>query len=86
MTTQTIPSEKKKGGFFANFKFPSAYTILFILIAFVALLTWIVPAGQYDRAMNEELGREVPVTGTYQAVEGNPQGVIDVLLAPIDGF
>lgn len=36
--------------------------------------------------MNEELGREVPVTGTYQAVEGNPQGVIDVLLAPIDGF
>ena len=47
MTTQTIPSETKKGGFFANFKFPSAYTILFILIAFVALLTWIVPAGQY---------------------------------------
>ncbi|NOI33750.1 YfcC family protein [Vibrio cyclitrophicus] len=86
MTTQTIPSETKKGGFFANFKFPSAYTILFILIAFVALLTWVVPAGQYNRAMNEELGREVPVTGTYQAVEGNPQGVIDVLLAPIDGF
>ena len=45
MTTQTIPSETKKGGFFANFKFPSAYTILFILIAFVALLTWVVPAG-----------------------------------------
>ena len=28
----------------------------------------------------------MPVTGTYQAVEGNPQGVIDVLLAPTDGF
>ncbi|MGF1731948.1 YfcC family protein [Photobacterium kasasachensis] len=85
MTTQTVNKEEK-GGFFANFKFPSAYTILFGLIALVALMTWIVPAGQYDRVMNEELGKEVPVTGTYKAVENNPQGVVDVLLAPIDGF
>ncbi|WP_261817951.1 YfcC family protein [Vibrio gallicus] len=85
MTTQTLP-EAKKNGFFANFKFPSAYTILFALIALVALMTWIIPAGQYNREMNEELGREVPVTGTYQAVDANPQGVVDVLLAPIDGF
>ncbi|PSW02657.1 YfcC family protein [Photobacterium lipolyticum] len=85
MTTQTVTKEEK-GGFFANFKFPSAYTILFALIAIVALLTWIVPAGQYDRVMNEELGKEVPVTGTYKAVESNPQGVVDILLAPIDGF
>jgi len=85
MTTQTVNKEEK-GGFFANFKFPSAYTILFALIAVVALLTWIVPAGQYDRVMNEDLGKEVPVTGTYHSVESNPQGVVDILLAPIDGF
>ncbi|MBC7001928.1 YfcC family protein [Photobacterium sp. BZF1] len=85
MTTETMKQEEK-GGFFANFKFPSAYTILFALIALVALMTWIVPAGQYDRVMNEDLGKEVPVTGTYHAVESNPQGVVDVLLAPIDGF
>ncbi|ELR64727.1 Arginine/ornithine antiporter ArcD [Photobacterium marinum] len=85
MTTQTANKEEK-GGFFANFKFPSAYTILFGLIAVVAMLTWIVPAGQYERVMNEDLGKEVPVTGTYHAVESNPQGVVDVLLAPIDGF
>ncbi|MGF1759109.1 YfcC family protein [Photobacterium sagamiensis] len=85
MTTQTV-TKKEKGGFFANFKFPSAYSILFALIALVALLTWIVPAGQYDRVMSEELGREVPVNGTYQSIDNNPQGVVDVLLAPIDGF
>ncbi|MCQ1060990.1 YfcC family protein [Photobacterium sp. DNB23_23_1] len=85
MTTETMKQEQKSG-FFANFKFPSAYTILFALIALVALMTWIVPAGQYDRVMNDDLGREVPVTGTYQSVESNPQGVVDVLLAPIDGF
>ncbi|EKO3592738.1 YfcC family protein [Vibrio metschnikovii] len=85
MTSQTLPADHKKG-FFANLKFPSAYTILFLLIAFVALLTWIVPAGQYERTMNAELGKEVPIAGTYAPTEGNPQGVIDVLLAPIDGF
>lgn len=85
MTSQTLPTDHKKG-FFANLKFPSAYTILFLLIAFVALLTWIVPAGQYERTINEELGKEVPIAGTYASTEGNPQGILDVLLAPIDGF
>ncbi|WP_250881219.1 hypothetical protein, partial [Escherichia coli] len=27
-----------------KFKFPTAYTILFVLIALVAAMTWIVPA------------------------------------------
>jgi len=30
-------------------KFPSAQTVLFIIAAFVALLTWLIPAGQFDR-------------------------------------
>lgn len=85
MTTRTEIKPQKKG-FFAQLKFPSAYTILFMLIAFVAALTWVVPAGQYDREMNAELGKEVPITGTYKPVASNPQGIVDVLLAPIDGF
>ena len=66
--------------------FPTAYTILFGLIVIVATLTWIIPAGQYDRAMNEEVGREIAVPGTYQTVEANPQGFVDVMLAPVAGF
>jgi len=68
------------------FSFPTAFTILFGLIAFVALLTWIVPPGQYDRVMNEELGKEVPVAGTYHEVEANPQRLRNILLAPIAGL
>ena len=45
-------------------KFPNAFTILFALIVVVAALTWIIPAGQYERTMNETLGREAPVPGT----------------------
>lgn len=67
-------------------KFPSAYTILFGLIVVVAVATWFVPAGEYDRALNEALGKDVPIPGTYQQVEPNPQGVFDVVLAPIAGF
>lgn len=67
-------------------RFPSAYTILFLLIVLVAVLTWIIPAGQYDRVMNEEVGREVAVAGTYQQVDPNPQGFVAVMLAPIAGF
>ncbi|ELY4627118.1 YfcC family protein [Cronobacter sakazakii] len=69
-----------------RFKFPSAYTILFVLIALVAALTWVVPAGKYQMAMNVTLGKEVPVAGTYAPVEAHPQGITAILLAPVDGL
>lgn len=67
-------------------RFPTAYTILFALIILMAVLTWVLPAGQYQRAANEALGKDAPVPGTYQVVEPAQQGVFDVLLAPITGF
>ncbi len=69
-----------------RFSFPSAYTILFALIVIIAALTWVIPAGQYERVASEALGKELPVAGTYAATEANPQGVFDVILAPIAGF
>jgi uncharacterized ion transporter superfamily protein YfcC len=65
-----------------GFALPSAYTILFILIVIVAILTWIIPAGSYDVDADGE-----PVPGTYHAVEANPQRiVVDSLMAPINGL
>ena len=83
--TDTSMDKKPEGGGLAA-RFPTAYSILFLLIIAVAALTWIIPAGQYDRAMNEEVGREIAVPGTYQTVEANPQGFVDVMLAPVAGF
>jgi len=68
------------------FEFPTAYSILFALIALLAIATWVVPAGQYQRVESTELGREIAVAGSYHAVEANPQGVFDVLMAPVAGF
>lgn len=67
-------------------RFPTAYTILFALTVLMAVLTWVLPAGQYQRAANEALGKDAPVPGTYQLVEAVPQGALDVLMAPINGF
>jgi len=69
-----------------KFQFPSAFTILFGLIILVAALTHVVPAGQYETAYSEALGRDVPVAGTYRQIEPNPQGLFDVILAPVAGL
>lgn len=69
-----------------KFSFPSAYTILLVLIALVAALTWIIPAGQYRMEMNTVLHKEVPVAGTWQPTAPQPQGLVSIVLAPGDGF
>ena len=69
-----------------RFRFPSAYTILLALIIIIAGLTWVIPAGQYERVASEALGKDLPVAGTYALTEANPQGFFDVILAPIAGF
>ncbi len=63
-----------------NFRMPTAYTILLLLLVLVAAAPWIIPAGSYDRA------GETPVAGTYHAVAQQPQGVGDVILASFQGF
>ena len=62
----------------------NTFAIILSIIVLVTALTWIVPSGAYDR-MDVD-GRQVVVAGTYHAVEANPQGIFDVLQAPIHGF
>ncbi|MBZ9607219.1 YfcC family protein [Clostridium estertheticum] len=68
-----------------KFKMPTAYTILAIIIVMVAILTWIVPAGQYN-FLDPNADKLQLIPGTYHAVPSNPQGFKDIVLAPIIGF
>ena len=63
-----------------GFKMPSSYTVLFIIIAIMAILTWFIPAGEY--AVVD--GNVVP--GSYQQVASQPQGFYEVIMAPIFGM
>lgn len=78
--TGNMASEEKK------LKLPSAYTILFMIIAFMAAMTWIIPAGEYQTAFNETLGMDIAIAGTYAPTDSNPQGIIDILAAPVTGI
>jgi uncharacterized ion transporter superfamily protein YfcC len=69
------PSKKK-------FSFPTAFTILFILLVLIALATWIIPAGSYDYNADGE-----PIPGTYHQVASNPQKLLaSALKGPINGM
>ena len=49
-----MAKEKKKRGF------PSAFTICFIVVLIAAILSWIIPAGNYDTfAYDEDAGQFV---------------------------
>ena len=58
---------------------PHTYVLLFGLVVVAALLTWVLPAGQYDRVVKD--GRSLVDPATYHAVPASPAGIGDVFLA-----
>ncbi|MDO4680690.1 MAG: YfcC family protein [Aerococcus sp.] len=64
-----------------TFKVPSSYTILSILIIGLAILTWLIPAGEYQV---NDAGQFI--AGTYHTVTSNPQSLFDILMSPMYGF
>ena len=105
--------------------FPTAFTVLFIVLILSAVLTYIVPAGAYsklsynseDKAFNittpkgdvikepatentlNKLGikiglekfedgsinKPIAIPNTYERVEQKPQGIVQIIQAPIEG-
>ncbi len=63
---------------------PDTFLIIFSLIILVAISTWIIPAGEFDKTNVN--GKEVIVGDSYHSVENNPQGVFDIFTAPIKGI
>lgn len=62
----------------------NTFAIILAIVGVVAVMTWIVPSGAYDK-MDVD-GRQIVVAGTYHPVPANPQGLFDVLKAPVQGF
>lgn len=69
-------------------KVPHTYVIIFGVIIFSAILTWIIPAGSFEhttKVLPDGSSREVIVEGTYHAVEANPQ-TWQIFSSFFDGF
>lgn len=67
-----------------KFRVPNTYLLIFSLLVLIAAMTWIIPGGQYERAVVN--GREVVVQNSFKYVESNPQGFIDLFISPLKGF
>lgn len=75
------PNQKKK-----RFKMPSTAVLLMMMIFIVAIGTYIVPAGEFTRSIDEATGRTIVVAGTYSQVEQSPVGLQGVLSSVFRGL
>ena len=62
-------------------RLPHPFVLLLAGVGIAAALTWVLPAGAYDRRTDEVTGREVVVPGTYHRVEASPVGPWAALVA-----
>lgn len=85
MPKQDLPqsAQKKK-----SFKMPDIYIVLGLFILLMAVLTYIVPSGQYDRQVVETVHgvQNLVVANTYHAVEPHPAGWLEIITAIPYGF
>ena len=66
-------------------KIPHTFIILFGIIVLLAIATYFIPAGAYDRETNED-GRTVVKNGTYHETDASPAGFLDIFTAVFDGM
>ncbi|MFC5920935.1 YfcC family protein [Neisseria weixii] len=71
-----------------SFKMPDIYIVLAVFILVAAVLTYIVPAGEYERQVVETAHgtQKLVVAGTYHTVGQQPVGFMDLVTAIPDGL
>jgi len=67
-------------------KIPHPYIIIFCIILISAILTWILPAGTFQRELDESIGRELVIPGSYTSTPSNPVGPWKLLQSIYEGF
>lgn len=65
-------------------QFPNVYVILFACAIVAAILTWIIPAGEFERVTEGTITKVVP--GSFHLVEQAGQTPWDVFMAVVTGF
>ena len=56
-----------------KFNVPNTFVLIFGFIILIAVLTWFMPGGEYQR--QEKDGRTIIIAESYQEVASQPQGL-----------
>ena len=81
MNTNNVQKKKRE--------FPHTLIIISVIILIAAVLTYVVPAGQYDRVetVNEDGQTRMLVDpNSYHSVEQQPIGLLDLFRSIPEGF
>jgi len=70
----------------SRFRVPHPVVLLGAAVLIAAVLTWILPAGQYDRHEDAATGRRVVAAGTYHTTAAAPVGPFAAAVAIPRGF
>lgn len=68
-----------------KFIFPHTYVIIGLILVFVTILTYIIPAGQYQRVERED-GQVVVLSDSFEFIEQSPVGPWDMVKAVVEGM
>ncbi len=58
---------------------PNEVVLLFIMVVFAMVLTWVVPGGTFERVTDPVTGNTTVVAGSYTQTESTPVGVFQML-------
>ena len=65
----------------SRLRFPHPLILLVLCVLVAAVLTWLLPAGEYERRVDPVAGREVVVAGTYHSVPASAVGPFQAVVA-----
>ncbi len=73
--------ERKKG-----FRVPNTYTLIMAFVILATIMTYIVPAGEFQTVKDAVTGRNLVDPTSFHFVERHPVGVMDFLLSIVNGM
>lgn len=69
-----------------KFNIPHSYVLIFLIILAVTLMTYFVPAGEYNRVIDTETGIERVASETFHLIEKSPVTFFDMFKAIYRGM
>jgi len=67
-------------------EFPHVFILLLVIITVMTILTYIIPAGQYDRVLDSATGRQVVDPFSFKYIERTPVSFFGMLLSIVEGL
>ena len=65
---------------------PHTYVIIGIILVILTVLTYIIPAGTYERAVDPVLNRTMVVQGSFKYIEQTPVSPFHMFMAVVEGL